>query len=67
MSEFIGTIILVSLIAGLSYWAGKSSMKSEVRYWMQQCFRAEKIADDMANSAMENYIDLAIAELRVGK
>jgi hypothetical protein len=42
-------------------------MKSEVRYWMQQCFRAEKIADDMANSAMENYIDLAIAELRVGK
>jgi hypothetical protein len=29
--------------------------------------RAEQIADVMGRSAMENYVDLAIAELKAGK
>lgn len=67
MSEFIGTMILVGAITAGAYWAGKNSMKDQVRYWAQRTYRAEKIADDMANAAMENYIDLAISELRAGK
>lgn len=67
MSEFIGTIILVCMITGAAYWAGKTSMKNELRYWMQRTHRAECIADDMANAAMENYIDLAISELRANR
>jgi hypothetical protein len=66
MSEFIGTMILVGAITAGAYWLGKSSTKGELRYWRQRTYRAEKIADDMANAAMENYIDLAISELRAG-
>ena len=66
MSEFIGTTILVGMIAIGAYWAGKSSMKDQMRYWIRRTYRAEKIADDMGHAAMENAIDLAIAELRAG-
>ncbi len=66
MSEFIGTMVLVGMITVGAYWLGKSSMKSELRYWRQRTYRAETIADDMGRAAMENHIDLAIAELRAG-
>ena len=66
MSEFIGTTILVGMITVGAYWAGKASMKDQMRYWIQRTYRAEKIADDMGHAAMENAIDLAIAELRAG-
>ena len=64
MSEFIGTTLLVISIAAAAYWLGKSSTKREIRYWRQQAISARKIADDMGRAAMENHIDLAIAELR---
>ena len=64
MSEFIGTTMLVMMIAAAAYWLGKSSTKREIRYWRQQAISARKIADDMGRAAMENHIDLAIAELR---
>jgi len=64
MSEFICTTLLVIMIAAAAYWLGKSSTKGEIRYWRQQAITARKIADDMGRAAMENHIDLAIAELR---
>jgi len=64
MSEFIGTMILVALIAVGAYWVGRSSMNAPVRSWQQRAQRAEKLADDMGRAAMENYIDIAVAELR---
>jgi len=67
MSEFIGTMIIVGFIAAGAYWVGRLSMAGDIRYWRQRTHRAEKIADDMGQAAMENYIDLAVAELRVGK
>ena len=67
MSEFIGTTLLVISIAAAAYWLGKSSNKSEIRFWRQRAISARKIADDMGRAAMDNYIDLAVAELRSGK
>jgi hypothetical protein len=67
MSEFIGTMILVGAIAVGAYWVGKGSMSSELRYWTQRAYNAERIADDMGRAAMENYIDVAVAELRQGR
>ncbi len=67
MSEFIGTTLLVISIAAAAYWLGKSSNKGEIRFWRQRAISARKIADDMGRAAMDNYIDLAVAELRSGK
>lgn len=67
MSEFIGITVLVIMIAVAAYWAGKGSMTPELRYWTQRTYRAEKLADDMGRAAMENYVDLAVAELQAGK
>ena len=67
MSEFIGTTLLIIMIAAAAYWLGKTSTKSQIRYWRQQAISARKIADDMGRAAMENHIDLAIAELRTVK
>ena len=64
MSEFIGTTLLVISIAAAAYWLGKSSNKGEIRFWRQRAISARKIADDMGRAAMDNYIDLAVAELR---
>ena len=66
MSEFIGTTLLVVMIAAAAYWLGKTSTTGELRHYKQRTIRAEKIADDMARAAMDNYIDLAVAELRQG-
>lgn len=66
MSEFIGTIVLVGLIGIGAYMAGRNSRAAEIRYWAQRTRRAEKIADEMGMAAIENYIDLAIADLRAG-
>ena len=66
MSEFIGTMALTIIIAAATYYLGKTSTKGEIRYWKQQAISARKIADDMGRAAMENHIDLAIAELRQG-
>jgi hypothetical protein len=67
MSEFIGTTLLIISIAAAAYWLGKSSNKREIRYWRQQAISARKIADDMGRAAIDNYIDLAVAELRQAK
>jgi hypothetical protein len=64
MSEFIGSTLLIISIAAAAYWLGKGSTEREIRYWKQQAIGARKIADDMGRAAMENHIDLAIAELR---
>ena len=66
MSEFIGTTLLVISIAAAAYWLGKGSTTAELRHWKQRAIRAEKLADDMGRAAMENYIDIAVAELRSG-
>ena len=67
MSEFIGTMLLVGIIGAGTYYLAYSMRSADVRYWAQRAMRAEKIADDMGRSAMENYVDLAIAELKAGK
>jgi hypothetical protein len=67
MSEFIGTMALTIMIAAATYYLGKTSTTREIRYWRQQAISARKIADDMGRAAMDNYIDLAVAELRSGK
>ena len=67
MSEFIGTTLLIISIAAAAYWLGKSSNKGEIRFWRQRAISARKIADDMGRAAMDNYIDLAVAELRQAK
>jgi len=67
MSEFIGTIVLVGFITAAAYWAGKGSMMPELRHWQQRTFTAERIADDMGRAAMENYVDIAVTELRQGR
>lgn len=64
MIEFIGTLIALGAIGIGSYHAGKLSMTDTLRYWKQRATTAEKIADDMGRAAMENYVDLAVAELR---
>ena len=67
MSEFIGTTLLIISIAAAAYWLGKSSNKGEIRFWRPRAMSARKIADDMGRAAMDNYIDLAVAELRQAK
>ena len=67
MSEFIGTTLLIISIAVAAYWLGKQSNKGEIRFWRQRAMSARKIADDMGRAAMDNYIDLAVAELRQAK
>ena len=64
MSEFIGTTLLIISIAAAAYWLGKGSTAPQIRHWQQRAQRAEKLADDMGRAAMENYIDIAVAELR---
>ena len=67
MSEFIGTMLLVGIIGAGTYYIAYTMRSADVRYWAQRAMRAEKIADEMGRSAMENYVDLAIAELKAGK
>ena len=67
MNEFLGTIILVVTIAVAAYWLGKNSTRNEIRYWKRNAISSRKIADEMGRAAMENYIDLAVAELRAVK
>ena len=67
MSEFIGTMLMITVLAVAAYYAGKTSTKDELRMWQQRAISAEKIADDMGRAAMENYVDLAVAELQAGK
>ena len=67
MSEFIGTMLMVIALAVAAYYAGRTSMKDQLRFWQQRAMSAEKIADDMGRAAMENYVDLAVAELQAGK
>jgi hypothetical protein len=64
MSEFIGTTLLTIMVAAATYYLGKTSTTAELRHWQQRAQRAEKLADDMGRAAMENYIDIAVAELR---
>lgn len=67
MSEFIGTMLLVGIIGAGAYYVGYTTRSGDVRYWAQRAMRAEKIADDMGRAAMENYIDIAVAELKACK
>jgi hypothetical protein len=67
MSEFIGTTLLIISIAAAAYWLGKGSTAREIRYWKQQAIGARNIADDMGRSAIENNIDLAIAEITIAE
>jgi hypothetical protein len=67
MSEFIGTTLLIISIAAAAYWLGKGSTAREIRYWKQQATGARNIADDMGRSAIENNIDLAIAEITIAE
>lgn len=67
MGEFIGTMLMVTMLAVAAYYAGKASTKDELRMWQQRAISAEKIADDMGRAAMENYVDLAVAEIQAGK
>ena len=67
MYEFLGTMALVVAIAVGAYWIGRSRMNATVRYWQQQAIRAEEIADQLGRAAMENYVDIAVTELRQGR
>lgn len=66
MIEFIGTTALTIMVAVATYYLGKTSTNAEMRHWKQRAISAERIADNMGRAAMENYIDLAVAELRQG-
>lgn len=67
MFEFIGTMILVTAITIGAYYVGRLSAMDYLRYWKQRAYKAEQIADQMGRAAIENYVDIAVAELRAGK